>query len=60
MAEDIVEDVRLLQVVQLVGLADELAGGEAAVGQVVEEHLVGDQPRNGDHGPAGQAVADPR
>ena len=52
-AEDIVEDVRLLQVVELVGLADELAGRKAPVGQMVEEHLVGHQTRHRDDAPAG-------
>jgi len=63
MAEDIVEDVRLLQIVELVGLSDELARGEAAVGQVVEEHLVRDQARHRHHAPAGepgQLDVDPR
>ncbi len=55
-AEDIVEDVGLLQVVQLMRLADELAGREAAIGQVIEEHIVGHQARHGDHAPTGQAL----
>src|SRR5690606_5221866 len=55
-AEHIVEDVRLLQVVQLIRLADELARDEAAVGQVVEDDLVRHQPRHADHGPAGQGL----
>ena len=43
-AEHVVEDVGLFQVVEFVRLADEVAGREAAVGEVVEEHLVGHQP----------------
>ncbi len=54
MAEHIVEDVRLFQVVELVGAADEMAGREAPVGEVVEEHLVGHQARHGHDAPAGQ------
>ncbi len=53
-AEHIVEDVRLFQVIQLVGAADEAAGREAPVGQVIEEHLVGHQARHRDHAPAGE------
>jgi hypothetical protein len=53
MAEDVVEDVGLLQVVELVGPADELAGREAPVRQVVEEDLVGHQAGHGHHLPAG-------
>ena len=41
MAEHVVEDVRLLQVIQLVLTTDEPSGRKAAVRQVVEEHLVG-------------------
>ena len=55
-AEHVVEDVRFLEVVQLVRPADELAGGEAAVSQVVEKHVVRDQAWHGDHGPAGQTT----
>ena len=46
-AEHIVEDVRLLQVVELRARADELASGETAVGEVVEEHLVRHEARHG-------------
>ncbi|MNT26389.1 hypothetical protein D3C72_1619600 [compost metagenome] len=53
MAEHVVEAVRLLQVVQLLGLAHPPAGREAAVGQVLEEHLVRHQAGHGDHLPAG-------
>ncbi len=50
------EDVGLLQVVELVGPADEASGGEAPVGEVVEEHLVRHQARHCDHPPAGQGL----
>ena len=53
MAEHVVEDVGLLQIVELVGPADEIAGDEAAVGEMIEEHLVGHQPRHRHHLPAG-------
>ena len=53
-AEDVVEDVRLLQVVQLAGVADEPAGGKAPVGQMLEEHLVGHQAGHGHDAPAGE------
>ncbi|MEI9992572.1 MAG: hypothetical protein WDM86_21390 [Rhizomicrobium sp.] len=56
MAEHVVEDVRLLDIVELVGAPDELAGGKAAVGEVVEEDLVGHQRRHGDDAPAGQLL----
>ncbi|MCY1543124.1 hypothetical protein D9M68_789190 [compost metagenome] len=52
-AEHVVEHVGLFEVVQLVRLADEVARREAAVGQVVEEHVVGHQARHGHHLPAG-------
>ncbi|MNR10298.1 hypothetical protein D3C85_1265430 [compost metagenome] len=52
MAEHIVEAVRLLEVVQLLGLAHPPAGREAPVGQVLEEHLVRHQARHGHHLPA--------
>ena len=52
-AEHVVEDVRLLEVVELVRLADEVAGREAPVREVLEEHVVGHQARHGDDLPAG-------
>ncbi len=56
MAEDVVEDVRLFQIVELVRPADEATGGKAPVGQVIEEHLVGHEAGHGDDRPAGQGV----
>ncbi|SIK41182.1 Uncharacterised protein [Mycobacteroides abscessus subsp. abscessus] len=47
------ENVGFFQIVQLVGLADELPGRETAVGQMLEEHLVGDKARHGHHLPSG-------
>ena len=52
-AEDIVEDVWLLQVVQLIGLANEPSGREPAIGQMFEEHLVRRQARHRHNAPAG-------
>jgi len=53
MAEHVVEDVGLLQIIELVGFADELAGDEAAIGEMLEEDIVGDEARHRDHRPAG-------
>ena len=53
MAENIVENVRFLQIVQLMGAADKLAGGKAAIGHVVEEDVVGHHARHGNNPPAG-------
>src|SRR6476646_5610982 len=52
-AEHIVEHIGLFDVVELAGLADELAGREAAVGEMLEEHLVRNEARHGDDLPAG-------
>ncbi|MNT02547.1 hypothetical protein D3C72_1370490 [compost metagenome] len=56
MAKDVVEDVGFLQVVQLIRLADKLSRDKAAMGQVVEEDVLGHQSRHADHGPAGQGL----
>ena len=59
-AEDIVEDVRLLKIIELVLGPDECRGGKAAVRQMLEESVVGDEPRDRHHAPAGdcgQALA---
>ncbi len=56
MAEHIMEHIRFLKVVDLFGGTDEVASHKAAVGQMVEEHLVRHQTRNGHHLPAGQLV----
>ena len=55
MAEHVVKHVRLLEVVELVGAADEAACRKAAVGQMLEEHLIGHQARHRDDLPAGVA-----
>jgi hypothetical protein len=53
MAENIVEAVRLLQIVEAVGRADEIADREAPLGQQGEEGIVGHQPRHRHAAPAG-------
>ena len=53
MSEDVVEDIRFLDVIELVGSADELPGGEAPVGEMLEEDFVGDKSRHSDDSPAG-------
>ncbi len=55
MAEHVVEHVRFLQIVELVGPADEIARDEAAIGHVVEEHIVRHQAGHRHDLPAGQA-----
>ena len=52
-AEHIVENVGLFQIIQFMRLADELAGRETAVRQVFEEHVVRNQAWHGHHLPAG-------
>ncbi|MNO70328.1 hypothetical protein D3C76_612070 [compost metagenome] len=53
MAEDLVEDVRLLQVVQLFRGADEGGDRELLAGQQFEEGLEGNQRRHPGDAPAG-------
>jgi hypothetical protein len=53
------EDVRLLQIIELRALADEIAGGEVTVAEMSEEHVFRNEAGHGDHGPAG-ARAEPR
>ena len=48
------EDVQLLQVVDLLRPADEPPGDEAAMRQVVEEHLVRHEAGHGDDAPSGE------
>ena len=56
MAEDVVEHVGFLDVIEGLARADEIARGETPVGQVPEEHVVGDQHGHGDHAPPGQRI----
>ncbi len=61
MAEQVVEDVGLHDVVELFGRADPVGDREAPVGQQVEERPLGDQSRHGHDLPAGggsQALVD--
>jgi hypothetical protein len=55
-AEDVVEDVGLLQVVALRRRADEPARDERSVGEVSEEDAVGHQAGHGDDAPAGELL----
>ena len=54
MAENVVENVRLLKIVELFFRPDEGARREAAIGEMVEEHLIRHQFRHGHDTPAGQ------
>ncbi len=58
MAVDVVEDVRLLQVVELVAMPDETGRGEAPAGEKRKKHVVGNQPRHRDDAPPGHPVED--
>jgi hypothetical protein len=53
MAEHVVEHVRLLEIVELRCGADEVAGREATLGEVIEEDVVRDQAGHRHHRPAG-------
>jgi hypothetical protein len=54
--EHVMEDVRLLQIIDLLGRADEAARHKGAVCQMAEEVRIGHQARRGDHLPAGQLL----
>ena len=56
MAEDIVEDVGLLEIVELLAAADECSGGKLAVGQHLEKWPRGDEAGDRNHLPAGHAL----
>ena len=56
MAEDVVEDIGLFDVVELVGAADELAGRKAPVGEVIEEDVVRHERGHSDDAPTGQLL----
>ena len=58
MAADVVEDVRLLQVIELVAPPDEAGRRKAAAREMGEEHIVGNQAGHRDDPPAGRAVED--
>ena len=59
MAEDIVENIRLLEIIKLVAPADEIAGDEAPVGEMVEEDIIRHQTGHRDDLPAGGIPQDP-
>src|SRR3546814_17358604 len=54
MAENVVKDVGFLQIVELLRRADEIARRKAALGEMVEKDIVGNQPRHRDHPPPGR------
>ena len=53
MAEDIVEDIRLLQISKFRLGANEGARRKAPIGEMIEEGVVGNEPRDWDDAPAG-------
>src|SRR5258708_5871748 len=53
MAEDRVEDVGLLKIIELIGAADEAGRGKAPVSEMREEHITRHQTGNRRNGPAG-------
>ena len=55
MAEDIVKDIGLLEIVELLAAPDERPGGKLPVGQHLEEGPRWDEARHRDHLPTGQA-----
>ena len=56
MAEDVVEDVGLLEIVELRAAADECPGRKLPVGQHLEKWPRWDEAGDGDHLPAGQTL----
>ena len=52
MAEHVVEDVRLLEIVEFVLGPDKSAGRKPPIGEVLEEHVVRDEAGNRHHAPA--------
>lgn len=54
MAEHVVENVRLLQIVELIAPADEVARNETTIGEVIEEHVVGHEAGHRHNLPAGR------
>ena len=56
MAEDIVKDVGFLNVIEGFARADKVAGRKAPVGQMPEEHVIGDQHGHRHHAPACERV----
>ena len=54
MAEHVMKHVRFLQIIKLFASADEITGNKATIGEVIEKNIIGNQPRNRDHFPAGR------
>ena len=55
MAEEIMENVRLDEIVEFVGAPDPPGHREPPMGEMVEEDIVRDEPRHGDQLPSGRA-----
>ena len=55
MAANIVENVRLLQIVELVAATDEAGRGKSPPGEIGEEHRIGDEARHRHDPPPGGA-----
>jgi hypothetical protein len=55
MTEDVVEDVRLLEVIHFLLGPNERACGEAPIGQMIEKDLVRHESGHRHHAPAGEA-----
>src|SRR5208282_4899260 len=56
MAADVVEDVRLLEIVKLVAAPEKTSRGEPAAGEMGEENVVRDEARHRDDPPPGGSV----
>ena len=56
MAEDVMETVGLLQIIEAVGSPDEIADRKAALGKHREKGIIGYQPRHRNAAPAGQRL----
>ena len=47
MAEDVMENVRFLQIVELFGRTNEIARGETPVREMIEKHIVWNETKAG-------------
>ena len=56
MAADVVENVRLLKVIELVAVANEAGGRKTPPGEESEKDVVRNQPGNRDNSPSGGGV----
>ena len=58
MAEEVVENIRLNELAELLRLPDPPGDRKAAIGEMIEKHIVGDQARHGDKIPASRGGND--